>query len=433
MCGIQSSNSSVVAAEGIQMDIVRWFIKYRVEMINAIALFAIVSVTGCFSQKKNASALPGNSASATTSRWSGTHSVDVQDPVYGMTAFTINVPTGWKFAGRLLRPGGCHPAPTLDTSLSYISESPDGFTAYGRLPGTSWSWTSNGSNLTGSKCPSNIKINSAAGLLLNIGVPNLHPHAVSVAIAPISQQNQDNVKSENLRLQAQSGGYGRHYADMARVIVSYQVKGVDLEESIATMIFCNESQVMAMPTGLGGRPTPGYLKRNCYSTGTYIVRAPKGHIEEAMKYSPPPPQINAAWNNRVINNMRSNFQAFQTANDAQFKANQQYFAEQNQQLLQKGADFQDTMRDSTNRALSNDRNNQGAIDNAAHQTALYSLDQQTFLNPATGERIEASNQFNNQWLSSDGSTLIQTQDNSFDPNGSVYPVSQSWTQLVPTF
>jgi hypothetical protein len=34
-------------------------------------------------------------------------------------------------------------------------------------------------------------------------------------------------------------------------------------------------------------------------------------------------------------------------------------------------------------------------------------------------------------MSSDGSTLIQTNDHSLDPNGQVYPVSQSWTELVP--
>jgi hypothetical protein len=34
-------------------------------------------------------------------------------------------------------------------------------------------------------------------------------------------------------------------------------------------------------------------------------------------------------------------------------------------------------------------------------------------------------------MSSDGSTLIQTNDHPYDPNGQVYPISQSWTELVP--
>jgi hypothetical protein len=78
-----------------------------------------------------------------------------------------------------------------------------------------------------------------------------------------------------------------------------------------------------------------------------------------------------------------------------------------------------------------DRARQDAIDASAHATALHSLDQQEFTNPNTGQTIQASSQYNHQWMSSDGSTLIQTNDHTLDPNGQVYPVSQSWTELVP--
>lgn len=81
--------------------------------------------------------------------------------------------------------------------------------------------------------------------------------------------------------------------------------------------------------------------------------------------------------------------------------------------------------------MAQDRARQNAIDNSAHQTALYSLDRQEFKNPNTGQTIEASSQYNHQWISSDGSTLIQTNDHGYDPNGQVYPVSQSWSELVP--
>lgn len=39
--------------------------------------------------------------------------------------------------------------------------------------------------------------------------------------------------------------------------------------------------------------------------------------------------------------------------------------------------------------------------------------------------------YDHQWMSSDGSTLVQTDNPNLDPNGLVYPVSQSWTELVP--
>jgi hypothetical protein len=71
------------------------------------------------------------------------------------------------------------------------------------------------------------------------------------------------------------------------------------------------------------------------------------------------------------------------------------------------------------------------FDGAAHNTVNYSLDRKDYINPSTGQTINASSEYNHQWMSSDGSTLIQTNDHSYDPNGAVYPVSQSWLELVP--
>ena len=63
--------------------------------------------------------------------------------------------------------------------------------------------------------------------------------------------------------------------------------------------------------------------------------------------------------------------------------------------------------------------------------ALYAGDKQEFTNPNTGQTIQTNNQYSHQWMSSDGTTLIQTNDHTYDPNGQVYPISQSWTELVP--
>jgi hypothetical protein len=408
------------------MDLKEVIMKHRVVILSATAVLAIVSVTGCFSQKSS-----NSSAHATNTTWTSTRNAVIQDPAYGMAAYTLAVPTGWKYAGMILRPGGCHPPPTPAAGLSYIEQSPDGLTAFVQLPGVSWTWTSNGSNVMGPKCPSNINIDTAAGLLLNIAVPNLHPHAISVVIKPLPQANQDAIKTKNQQLGAQSRSFGRQFQDAARVVVEYELNGVVEEESMLTVIDCTESRSIPMPGGPGRPQIPGFTKRNCSSRGTYITRAPKGHLDEAMK-TRVFPQINSQWDNRVIHDMNAAGQQYIAASNAQFKANQQYFAEQNRQMLNRGKQFQANLQDSTNRAMQNDRNNQAAIDHAAHQTALYSLDRQTFINPSTGQKIEASNQYNHQWMSSDGGTLIQTQDHSFDPNGSVYPVSQSWTELVPT-
>jgi hypothetical protein len=68
---------------------------------------------------------------------------------------------------------------------------------------------------------------------------------------------------------------------------------------------------------------------------------------------------------------------------------------------------------------------------SAQATVRYSLDRQVVTNPTNGKSYEVSNQYNHTWVSSDGSTIIQNQDHNYDPNGRVYPVSQSWTELSP--
>jgi hypothetical protein len=78
-----------------------------------------------------------------------------------------------------------------------------------------------------------------------------------------------------------------------------------------------------------------------------------------------------------------------------------------------------------------DRANQAAIDASAHNTVNYSLDRKDYINPNTGQTITASNEFNHQWINSSNDTLVQTNNPNLDPNGSIDPIRESWTELVP--
>jgi hypothetical protein len=309
--------------------------------------------------------------------------------------------------------------------LSYTVLSPDGITAFEQLPGVSWTWTSNGSNMLGPKCPSNISIDTADAFLLNIAIPNLHPNAQVVKVIPNPQNLKDVIAQRNEQGAAQLRAnrlQGRVINDIGSVRIAYERNGKPVEEIVGAAIYCSEIE-MPMPMQ---RP---HTQRNCYSISTFITRAPKGYLDALKRI--PPVSIDKEWDARVSQDMRTQFQQMQAASDRQFQAMQRQAQQQNDQLLANGRQFQEQQRNSTDRALQSDRNQQAAIDDSAHQTALHSLDRQTFINPNNGQKIEASSQYNHQWISSDGQTLIQNQDHSFDPNGSVYPVSQSWTELVP--
>ncbi len=395
----------------------------------ALAAILTLAVCGCQSTVKSIAAHVDEAASL-----GGTHQETVVDPAYNMTAFTLEIPSDWKFAGMILRPGGCHPPPTPSAGLSFTEQSPDGLTEVVNLPGVSWSWTSNGSNALGAKCPSNLDINTAAGLLLNIAIPHLHPNAKKVTVLPLPQSTQDAIAAQNQKLAGNLNSYGlrgtKQFVDAARVHVDYDLNGVAMEEMEFVIIDCMESPMQGMPTGAGRPWSKGFTRRTCDSRGTSLKRAPKGKLDDLIS-SAKPAQINHEWDERLIKDMKTHFNEYQAASDAAFKQNMANFKAQGDARLAAGRAFQQNLKASTDNAISQDRQRQAAIDDSAHRTAMYSLDQQEFRNPSTGEVIRASNQYNHQWMSSDGSTLIQTDNHGFDPNGVVYPVSQSWTELVP--
>lgn len=407
------------------------FMRYKAAILSMTAVLAMVGVAGCFSQPRPGASeyqpAQGGAAHAANVSWSGTHKAEVTDPALGMTAFTVDVPNGWKFVGTILRPGGCHPPSTPAMGLSYTSLSPDGLSAYSTLPGVSWTGSSNGYNFQGNKCPSNIKIDSAAGFLLNIAVPNLHRDAESVTLVQLDPKFQAALAANSQQATAhlrQNGLQGKAIQDAAQVRVEYDRNGQPMEDLITAVVDCQETLAQATM----GRP---YTRLICGTRGTSIIRAPRGQADELKAHRPPFQQINPEWDQRLIEAMRTRFQQLQAASDAQFKAMTAHYAEMNRNLIDRSK-AQDAQRQAgTDAAMAADRNTVNATSHAAHQQVLDSLNRADFTDPTTGQRIETSNQFDHNWISSDGSTVVLGDDPTFDPNGVVDPGRQSFIQLIP--
>jgi hypothetical protein len=376
-------------------------------------------------------------AAVASAPWTDTRKTAITDPQYQMTAFTMDAPSSWKFAGTIARDPGCHAS---SFGLKFSLQSPDGSTAISVLPGMTWAWTTSPSLkkiMEQSHCPG-VDIDSAAAFLVNIAVPNLRPNSKIVSVLPLDAEGQSSIAAQLQQMRDQNEALARQYRlpptkvnlEGARVRLQSVREGHPVEEQILSVVQCNESQFPAMYN------QPAYMRRTCSSRTEVIYRAPAGHLDEFIDS----PQLkafnksvapNSQWSERVAQDQMAAFKKFQASNNDQFQAMLQKGRDDTNRMLANGKAFQDQMRASTNSALANDRAQQQAIDASAHATALNSLDRQEFRNPATGQVIEAGNQYNHQWISSDGSTLIQTDDHSFNPNGVVYPVSQSWTELVP--
>ncbi len=388
-----------------------------------VAALLILTVTGAAAP---AGAVAAATPETASTNWTGTQKVSVTDKAVGMTAYTITIPSGWKYAGMILRPSGCHAPAVAADGLSFSTVGPDHITAYSQLPGVSWDWESDGKSPQGPKCRP-VGISTAAGFLLNIAIPNLRPDARNISLVPLPPQMQAGLQERQRALQAQSGPNGRPTIDSARVRLEYQLNGRPVEELIGTVITCNETEMPAYPL----LHRPALTRRFCQSHGINIRRAPKGSLDAMISKNLPPPQIDPAWDERIQQQMRTNFAAWKKSNDDQFAQIQQHYKDFTAGMIQHGKEVQAQLQDQTDHAMAQDRATQGAIDHAAQQQVRDSLNRQDFIDPNTGRKIETSNQFTHNWINSSGDTVALGSDATFDPNGQIDPVRESWTELIP--
>ena len=406
--------------------------------LSVVVLVALLSATGCFSQQRNnaqggdaqangnaGARLVKSSWTAAGVSWNGGKTAGVQDPGLGEQAFTIAVPTNWRFKGLILRPHSCYAPSVPADGLSYTVLAPDGYTAVGQLPGASWTWKSDGTSLIPKCAP--IPIKSATAFLLDIAVPNIHPFATKVTVVPPTPQMQQNLRNAQQQALQSSIAPTRNLVDTGRVRIEYMLGDQPMEEMLFTMMNCLET---AMP-GYPAMHRPATTQRSCYAHGVVFRRAPKGQLDALLATQPPPPHIDQAWDEHVSQNMRAVFAQYQAASQRQFAAIQDHFKQVTDNMVAQGKAFQAQQRNSFEHAMANDRAAQDATDHAAHLQVLDSLNRQDFIDPTTGQKIETSNQYTHNWISSDKNSVVLGADPTFDPNGVVDPVRESWTELIP--
>jgi hypothetical protein len=352
----------------------------------------------------------------------------VEDPGLHQTAFTVTVPDGWKYVGMILRPKGCHAPAVPADGLSWTVLSPDGISAIGQMPGSKWMWQSDGVSPTGPGCAP-IDIATGNAFLLNIAVPNTRPNATNIQIQTLTDNEQKilaQARENDANAPPQYGVRIKHLVDFGRVRFEYTENGRLIDEQLGVVLTCDESAQPAMPL----LRRPATTRRNCNTHGTYFARAPHGHLQELLNGKLPIPQIDHQWDMRISQQMQQAFAQMQAASDAQFRANQQHFQDQTNQMLANGRAFQAQMQRSTDSSMAAAAASQNAVDHAAQMQMRDSLNRQDFIDPNTGRRIETSNQYTHNWVGSDG-TVVLNSDPTFDPNGTINPVRESFTELIP--
>ncbi len=403
-------------------------------VLSRIVTIAAMVLTCCISQSKSSASATSRldgTASASGSdaaNWSSTVTKPVTDPALNRTAYTVQVPAGWKFTGMLERIPGCHGPEVPGDGLAYTALAPDGITAVEKMAGTSWGWASDGTAGGNPKCKP-VQISSASEYLLNIAIPNLRPDARNITVVPFTPKMKDMLANARQQAQSQAPQGMKITVDAARVRLKYAMNGKPVEEILWALISCRELDMPPFPM----LHRPALERHTCRSTGTTITRAPEGKLDALIAKTSklPPPEIDRQWDQEVIQRMRSQFAVWQKRNDDEFKAIQSHYKEVGDKMLEQGRQFQDQQKSSFNNAMAQDRATQGAIDHAAQMQVRDSLNRQDFIDPNTGRKIETSNQFTHNWISSDGQSVVLNSDPTLDPNGLIDPVRQSWTELIP--
>lgn len=367
-----------------------------------------------------------SSISSPGADWSTTRSVTIMDDANSMPAVTLQIPVGWGFAGGMMRPRGCHPPAVAFDGLSYTAVAPDRITAYEKLPGVSWGWASDGTNPGRPKCAP-INIATASSFLLNIVIPNLRPDARNITVLPLTPQMQQGLEAQRRRLDAQPSAQNRRTIDTARVRLQYTFNNHPVEELLGTVLTCNEIDMPAYPL----LHRAAVQRHFCQAQGINIRRALQGNLDAMIAKNLPPPQIDPAWDSFIQQRMQAQFAAWQEKNNAQFQAIQQHYRDVTGNMIKRSQQFQEQQRSSFENAMAQDRATQAAIDHAAQQQVRDSLNRADFIDPNTGRKIETSNQYSHNWISGDGTEVVLGQDPNFDPNGTIDPIRESWTELIP--
>lgn len=380
-----------------------------------------------------------------------TQKVELRDSVYAMTAARLEIPAGWRFAGGVTRDPGCHGnGPALKFSIS----SPDGSMGFSQFPGVKWNGPSSPEVeriLYQAKCPA-INITSASSFLINIAVPNLHPGAVVVAVLPLTPERQQQIEQQQARMNAQGQEMASRYGQRAPIVTMQGARVRVLyndgqkramEGQLQTVVTCTDS---FLPGLMNSGPT---TTRSCFVGASSIFYAPAGELDTMLKSTwamniPREAQINPQWERQVSDDSKQAFNRQQEANAAAQKAvlaqgdqagralqqeNVAYAQQAQQRYAQQKAAAQAQQAEyAKHNAL--EANRQAVVHGQAQQVVRYANDRGLFQDPTTGQTIEANSGYNHQWLSGDKSTLLQTSDPTYDPNGRT-ALNGTWTELAP--
>ena len=393
-----------------------------------------IAVFGCKSGTATAAAGTGAAAGSAGAAVAAAAPVkqEIVDPSFNnMNAVEVTVPGNWHFQGTLMQGGQCVGTPFPVFRVT----SPDGLSAFEREPTIGWRFGTGPMAATQSDC---VPLKTALGAqdFLKYLAPTMKLTYVSDVAEPAAEN-----AAAQAGLQSAEAVYAPKYAaehltppketrELARARVRYQNGTFAMLGELRVTLDCTETAYPGQKSILRGiADRPGSDVTTC-TASTRFYSAPSAQLPAVLAVWDAPGMgavelmpWEQAWVNR--NQQQANQAEAKNiaATNAAMKASAQQFQQSMAAQNQMHQQFMAQMQASTNASMANANASMNAQSTAASDWVNYALDQQTVLNPSTGQVSTVSSAYTYTW--SNGQTSYQTNDSNANPNGAM---PGTWTQ-----
>ena len=401
-------------------------------LAGAVIAFAVFGCKSGTATAANGEAAAAGAASAATSAAGGAIKQDIVDPsLNNMNAVEVKIPASWHFQGTLMQGGQCVGTPFPVFRVT----SPDGLSAFEREPTLGWRFGTGPMAATQSDC---LPVKSAIGAqaFLKYLAPTMNLTYVSDVAEPAAENAQ-----AQAGLASAEAVYAPKYAvehltppketrELARARVSYQNGTFAMLGELRVTVDCIDTTYAGMKSilpGVASRPSSDVTVCNA---STRFYSAPSAQLTNvlavwdstgmgAVMLMP----WQQAWVNRNQQQANqaeaqniANTNAAMAASHAQFEQSMAAQAQMHQQ-------FMATMQRGTDMSMASANASMNVQSTAASDWVNYALDQQTVLDPSTGQVSNVSSAYSYTW--SNGTTSYQTNDVNANPNG---VIQGTWTK-----
>ncbi len=323
----------------------------------------------------------------------GTQTRTVQDPIWGMTAETVTMPTGWKFDGIVSHGETCV---STVPDIRYAAESRDGSVEVQYFPEIRYSYSNN---------PQANQQNQGAGCLItqyvkpedfltHVVAPAMHP-GMRFEVHPLPDMS-DMAKEraaaeENDRRLSQRGTMSHTEVRMMLLGFDSMRGGVHTLEGFIGRFHCTQ-------TNYGNT----HLQTmECQIEQAIDLRAPETQMQSMLSAGIVHATQSPAWVDRAKQMLDQRFAGQNAQMQTMFQRDQQALIAQHKMLM----DNQNAQFDAGQKRAktAEDARHAGAVG-----TANSMGDLNDYRDPATGKVYKVSNQYSHTYLDSMGKTIVQT-------------------------